>query len=745
MTTPIDIILSFKKTGQGDKQAQQALKDIGRQSEQAGRGIGDLEKATGKAGGSFTDVAGKAVALGAALGGAAIAAKAAYEFIGEGANLQKAQFQFERLSESIGTTADSMLGSLRAATKGMVSDAELVAAATDIINLGLGKSEGEVVRLATAVSTLGLDMQQVILTFANNSTARLDALGLSVEGVTEKAKELEAAGFEGDAFDEAVLIGLEEKMTLLGDASETTAGKMAQMEASMANLRDVGAQMAANALEPAITNAAGLAMQVTEMTSAAQASGTPLTNVAVILNEVNKSLGIAHPKSEQFIDDLRQWESGGEAAAAANRQTADSLDLLSEAAAKGSGILDEQTRALEAQRVAQNESAHAAAVVNSAYLQAAGGTLTYAEAMQQLADAEAQRAEEQAAATQVQVGAFRDAESAAEELISAQAELASAQGEAAELAQGRVAAAQAVIQDSYRQTAFEALLAGAQTAEAFEQALGQGVAIGAITQEQADLQRAIGGTQLKIDELNQRFAEGDISANAYATAFNNLASGTSASTDDAIENARKVEAATNALTSGDTSNIDAFYQDIAGSAAAASDEIESDVITPEVDNEGALAALDEVKGKLEEIQGTYEVNIKVNQSGGGSSVPTSNPGNGGFATGGLIGSGTPISGYGADNVAIAAQTGEFVLRKTAVNALGVSRLNFMNSTGRLPGFAEGGLIGSGGGGGETAVSTMSFQPIIQVNGMPSQAQAMEAGGRVLDGIVKAAQSRGLRL
>jgi hypothetical protein len=76
---------------------------------------------------------------------------------------------------------------------------------------------------------------------------RLDALGLSVESVTKKAAELEAQGFVGDAFDEAVLIGLEEKMVLLGDASETSAGQMKVLESNAANAGDAIKSLVANA------------------------------------------------------------------------------------------------------------------------------------------------------------------------------------------------------------------------------------------------------------------------------------------------------------------------------------------------------------------------------------------------------------------------------------------------------------------------------------------------------------------
>jgi polyhydroxyalkanoate synthesis regulator phasin len=142
----------------------------------------------------------------------------------------------------------------------MVSQADLISASTDIMNLGLADSEDGVVRLASAVGALNLDMGVLALTLANDSTARLDSLGLSMEDVTAKKKELIESGFIGDAFDEAVLIALEEKMVLLGDASQTTAGELAIVEAAMADLNAEGKILAATMAGPLIT---GLANAVT--------------------------------------------------------------------------------------------------------------------------------------------------------------------------------------------------------------------------------------------------------------------------------------------------------------------------------------------------------------------------------------------------------------------------------------------------------------------------------------------------
>lgn len=181
------------------------------------------------------------------------AARFAYENISEGAALNLARDQFDSLSESIGTTSDSLLNNLRNATKGMISDAELVAGATELIALGLAKDEETAVRLGAAVGALNLDMQVLGLTLANNSTARLDSLKLSMEDVIATQRELEAQGFAGDAFDQAVLIELEKNMELFGDASEETAGQLQKLEADWDNLTDSWKQGAAELSGPVVS------------------------------------------------------------------------------------------------------------------------------------------------------------------------------------------------------------------------------------------------------------------------------------------------------------------------------------------------------------------------------------------------------------------------------------------------------------------------------------------------------------
>jgi len=199
------------------------------------------------------NVAGKAAL---AVGAIATAAKIAYDEIEKGAKIDRAIRQFDALTTSIGSTSDVMLGRLREATKGMVSDVELMESTSELINTGLAKTEDQAVRLATAVGTLGLDMSVLNLTLLNDSKMRLDNLKISAERVAEIQEQLNREGFVGDAFDEAVIIALEEKMTLLEDTTEGTAANMAVLRATVKNTRDEVSLFFQKLADPAIENLA---------------------------------------------------------------------------------------------------------------------------------------------------------------------------------------------------------------------------------------------------------------------------------------------------------------------------------------------------------------------------------------------------------------------------------------------------------------------------------------------------------
>lgn len=219
------IITAVWSGQQATAQAAGALENVGEAGEKSNKSISSAALTWAK--GALT------------LGAVTVAAKQTYRAISEGAELELARSRFDNLAESIGSTSDAMLTRLRDATGGMMSDAQLMASAAQIISLGLMDTEDGVVRLARVIGELGWDASQVILTFANNSTMRLDALGLSIADVEARTQKFVAAGHDLDtAFDLAVLEAGEAKIDLVGSTVGTTTQKIARMEAAWENAKN---------------------------------------------------------------------------------------------------------------------------------------------------------------------------------------------------------------------------------------------------------------------------------------------------------------------------------------------------------------------------------------------------------------------------------------------------------------------------------------------------------------------------
>lgn len=163
-------------------------------------------------------------------------AKKAMEFGQEGAQLEFVMNKFDRLSESVGTTADALMTDLRVATRGLVSDAQLMDSAANFMSLGLAKSHDEVVRLTKVAGGLGMNLNQLVLTLTNKTTMRFDALGVSVDGFKERVDALKEAGLDADAaFTEAFLRQAEEQLLLVGERADQSVGSFDRMNAAIEN------------------------------------------------------------------------------------------------------------------------------------------------------------------------------------------------------------------------------------------------------------------------------------------------------------------------------------------------------------------------------------------------------------------------------------------------------------------------------------------------------------------------------
>ena len=250
------------------------------------------------------------------------AIKVAYAAASEGAAIEYAAIKFGNLSESIGTTSELLLGDLKSATRGMMSDAQLMGSAGDLMALGLAKSHDEAVRLTNVAGALGMNMNQLVLTLTNQTTMRFDALGVSVDGFKEKVKGLEDAGMSAnDAFKEAFLQQAEDQIARVGSIAETSAGKLKMMESAFSNLGDaIKLQLA--------TTFAGLAPIMTEIGDSITKNIEVGQDYKVTMNTIQNLMKTGLVSGREYRDLLREMgvHSGMGALTAQQHQIA--LDFL---------------------------------------------------------------------------------------------------------------------------------------------------------------------------------------------------------------------------------------------------------------------------------------------------------------------------------------------------------------------------------------------------------------------------------
>ena len=243
----LQIVISALNKASGDlnkvKQDISGVKDAGEKGGTAVQGFGD----------SLSGMMGKAALVAGVVAGVGLAMKEVYESAKEAAELDYARDKFDALTDSIGTTSHALLVDLRDATSGLVSDAELVESAGQMMALGLASTHEEATRLATVAGELDMNMNQLVLTLTNQTTMRFDALGVSVAGFDEKVKALEESGLSAqDAFSEAFLQQAEEQIRKVGSVADSSVGSFKLMEAGIKNLADAAKANLLDVVAPAI-------------------------------------------------------------------------------------------------------------------------------------------------------------------------------------------------------------------------------------------------------------------------------------------------------------------------------------------------------------------------------------------------------------------------------------------------------------------------------------------------------------
>ena len=188
-TSKLAILIETAYRGKGTKAATKDLKGLDEQADKTAKKTGGMGAALGK------------VAIAAGVAGAALyTAKKAFDLGAEGAQILRTRDAFDRLSESVGETADVILTKMRDATAGMVSDTDLMQSASRMLSMGLANSADEAAKLSKTAVLLGSAMgkgpteamEEFALLLANQSIPRLDTFGISAGTVKKRIKELTA-------------------------------------------------------------------------------------------------------------------------------------------------------------------------------------------------------------------------------------------------------------------------------------------------------------------------------------------------------------------------------------------------------------------------------------------------------------------------------------------------------------------------------------------------------------------------
>lgn len=199
-----------------------------------------------------------------AMSGFIFAARKGFQALERGAELELTAKRFDNLARSIGTTGDALQEDIINATSGMLSSAQAMSLATDLIGLGLVNTREETVRLARIVAELDVDITQLSLTLSNQTTRRFDTLGVSIAGFDDRLSELKETMSDEDAFLMAFLEQAEASIERAGGAADTTAGDVRRLKADWAELNNEIERWLALQAGPVLRALSGRAQAETE-------------------------------------------------------------------------------------------------------------------------------------------------------------------------------------------------------------------------------------------------------------------------------------------------------------------------------------------------------------------------------------------------------------------------------------------------------------------------------------------------
>ena len=196
---------------------------------------------------------------------------------------------------------------MRQATGGLITDAQLISDASNLMALNLGLTEDEIVDFSGVAAELDWNMEALADTLNTGATRGLKEMGLSIADVKARMAELEGQGIATDkAFRMAILEAAEEKIGRVGKKSEEAAGQLQIMEVAIQNASTTFKEAFAESVVDNLEGAAGGAQALGDNLNYAAEGAAKL--VGIPIGGVLDSLAAAGQVSmmgtlaEQFID-----------------------------------------------------------------------------------------------------------------------------------------------------------------------------------------------------------------------------------------------------------------------------------------------------------------------------------------------------------------------------------------------------------------------------------------------------------
>lgn len=245
----IRIIISALNKASGDlAKVKGDIKDVGDAGKTAKGGVGGFDL-------SLKNILGTAALVTGAMAGVGIAIKEVYEIAKEGAAFQRMEEASASLARSLSADMSDILDALREASLGMVSDFDLMQAASRAMMLGVSADSEQLAQLMEVAALRGRAMgisttqafNDIVTGIGRASPMILDNLGIVVDAEAKYQAYAESVGKTAEELTkaektQALLNGvLESSQGLLeetGGLAMDTAGSFERLEASAKNLSD---------------------------------------------------------------------------------------------------------------------------------------------------------------------------------------------------------------------------------------------------------------------------------------------------------------------------------------------------------------------------------------------------------------------------------------------------------------------------------------------------------------------------